>query len=1665
MDHRLNTGKSALAFICLVIILFGTLALLPVMAQPPPQGPAGPGSVESGEASSLLLRPSYTGYIVDNSTAYPYFVIRSGSGGTDGWTHVSAGLGQNGDYLYAQADNNLKDYVEWHPDLQAGWYEVFVHYVAHPNRRSDAQYIVRHAGGTSTVMVNQQNKNDGTPAVGEEESGWVRLGVYRFQGFYTQDFVRLGDSTTPSGTPTPGYVVADAVKFSPLDVWVDDDLYCPTCYNDGKLWGVNAFTTIQEGTMAVGSLGTINVKPGSYTGAVTLTKQITLASTGGAASTSISVTNDSAVQILADNVMVRGFTVKSHTGARGITNRDDASAVFQPVVGVKVLNNIVHSFQNGIQFRKARGEISGNQVYGNRVRGIYLREYPTASPGGFTVLNNVLSGNGNGGSDHDIRLEDVYTGTLVMSNTITGGMSEACILVYNEAGSVELTGNTLNACSEGVLILQDGGTAIIQQVKLQRNTITGGGTGVRVRRISGTSSLREVIIGGSAAAANRIYGNTSYELRLTGYGANITATYNYWGWCNLRDIENEIYHEFDSAPLGLVTYEPALCVPWSLTMGSWPTVIPGDGVSTATITATVLDGAGQPVPAGTMVGLTTTLGSIAGGYAEAESPDVVTSGVWGWGADAHASGGAYGCTNDPTAVAHWEFYGSAVSFIYVKDVGGGLADVYVDNMSTPVKTIDMSSAFPGGEWGVEEVIKTGLSATGVHSIEVRMNAASPGPIWADAFRAGGTVGANGQLLATLRSTPISNTATIWGSVYNGRIILAATPPTVYPFLMEHAHVTFMGSDVWVRKSASVGTVSPGKEITYTITYGNLGAAVATGTVVTDALPDGFLLVRTRSTPTLPAYTVIPPLTYTWPVGNLAPGATGVITLVAKPDPAYSWPSTPELRTNVALIDTQIFDGAAGNDGWGETVSVVPNPPAVITVTAFPTEIMADGVSTAVITAEVKDMYHHPVLDGTAVNMVTSLPGTVFLPGGTASFSGVTLGGLVVTTLQGGTVAGTTFITATSGTAKGAGRVQVLALEPYSVTITANPMVIPVSHGNISTTLRVTVTDIYANLVSGAAVTLTTDAGSLRAPNGATGTGVVITTSNGFGTGWLASTETVMTATVTAEITTTGRPTATVQVYFKPGLPYTITSAAFPASAMVCGGEAVVTATISDEFGNLVEDGTEVNFNIVQGERGDAYPRLTSTVNGIATTVVRTKSYMFGQPYLDVYILARRETRRVDWQHRLTLLVGLADSVAFRFTPTPSANGPDSIVEARVRDCAGNNVANGTVVTFTVGAGALISPTVTTTDGGFAYSSLRCGCTVGPLNVSAEADGRTFSTVVVIEPGIPDRVSLSISPTDIMNCGGTAVVTGTVRDVCNNLVRDNTPVLLTPQYGMVSLSQYLLFTKNGIVTATVRANQNKRIEPPYWPSGLEQIIGTSGTAMPGFVNLNVRPGAASIILVSVDPAEIPLNGDVNGYNITVVANVQDCSTTPVEDGTTIRLKTDKGLFLESGNWFVDLTTLNGLVTATLTSQSVAGTVVISGTSGSAVGTAKAYFKPGDPWLLEVWAYPPTIVAGGHTSTQVTARVFDEYHNDVGSGVTVTFVTDYGHFQDGNSMYTTTTALDGMAFAILTSDVVPHTALVRAITPNYRQGYTYVFFTEPPVYHYLNLPLITRRRFMP
>ena len=126
---------------------------------------------------------------------------------------------------------------------------------------------------------------------------------------------------------------------------------------------------------------------------------------------------------------------------------------------------------------------------------------------------------------------------------------------------------------------------------MQGNSITGGTLGILAGRDPGAvCTTRQLLVGGSVANANSIYSNGTVagndELRLDRYNSPVDATYNDWGVCTLREIEDEIYHDWDWGPNDVVTYEPALCVPYTITVEAAPTSLPADGASTATITAT-----------------------------------------------------------------------------------------------------------------------------------------------------------------------------------------------------------------------------------------------------------------------------------------------------------------------------------------------------------------------------------------------------------------------------------------------------------------------------------------------------------------------------------------------------------------------------------------------------------------------------------------------------------------------------------------------------------------------------------------------------------------------------------------------------------------------------------------------------------------------------------------------------------------------------------------------------------------------------------------------------------------------------------------------------------------------------------------------------------------------
>jgi len=130
--------------------------------------------------------------IVDNADAN--FTLLSGT-----WTTGAYGTPYGADYnwSYSSGGGGSPGEAEWRPNLPtAGTYEVTIWYVQGTNRAVDAPFTVYHAGGSTTIDVNQQTNGE----------TWFSLGSYSFSAG-TSGYVRLG-------TDASAYVViADAVRF------------------------------------------------------------------------------------------------------------------------------------------------------------------------------------------------------------------------------------------------------------------------------------------------------------------------------------------------------------------------------------------------------------------------------------------------------------------------------------------------------------------------------------------------------------------------------------------------------------------------------------------------------------------------------------------------------------------------------------------------------------------------------------------------------------------------------------------------------------------------------------------------------------------------------------------------------------------------------------------------------------------------------------------------------------------------------------------------------------------------------------------------------------------------------------------------------------------------------------------------------------------------------------------------------------------------------------------------------------------------------------------------------------------------------------------------------------------------------------------------------------
>lgn len=122
---------------------------------------------------------------------------------TPGQRHLRLTDQANG-YVIADAvmavpeDAPMANSAIWTPVLtEAGTYDVFARWSAHPNRASNAPYTIRHQTGETTVLANQQ-QNGGQ---------WQLLG--RFDLAPGQATITLTDDAN-------GYVIADAIQLTQI---------------------------------------------------------------------------------------------------------------------------------------------------------------------------------------------------------------------------------------------------------------------------------------------------------------------------------------------------------------------------------------------------------------------------------------------------------------------------------------------------------------------------------------------------------------------------------------------------------------------------------------------------------------------------------------------------------------------------------------------------------------------------------------------------------------------------------------------------------------------------------------------------------------------------------------------------------------------------------------------------------------------------------------------------------------------------------------------------------------------------------------------------------------------------------------------------------------------------------------------------------------------------------------------------------------------------------------------------------------------------------------------------------------------------------------------------------------------------------------------------------
>ncbi len=642
-------------------------------------------------------------------------------------------------------------------------------------------------------------------------------------------------------------------------------------------------------------------------------------------------------------------------------------------------------------------------------------------------------------------------------------------------------------------------------------------------------------------------------------------------------------------------------------------------------------------------------------------------------------------------------------------------------------------------------------------------------------------------------------------------------------------------------------------------------------------------------------------------GNVAAGFNGTVVLSDVTGSLSPTVSDSFVNGVLASQTVSITVARADRPIWAisGTIQSASNPFTVthnlaVSLALAPQNGIVQAGSTLTYSAVATDGFGNS-WDATAEVTFTTSGGNSFLgtPPGNNVFSATVAGTWPVTGTiagQGGPVVATTAVTVTPGPAVS------LTIAPRGAVVVAGDRV----------TYTAVATDGFGNSWDATAgVTFTTSGGNsfLGTPPG----------------------NKVFSATVagTWPVTgTLGAATDGTTVTVRPGPVAALALAPVP-DPQTAGVAFGLTVTATDGFGNVVDDfaGT---LNLTDTTGTLAPTTWSSWAGGVANpSVTVTRAWVADR--ITVSLAATPTILAVS--NPFTVVANVPAVVVYS-VPSSLRVCESAPVTATVTDAWNNPVADGTVVTFNATIGLVFAESggttyVTQTVGGVARATLVAGTLSGSAATWAQAGSANsgLQTVNIITPGLPASVALVVAPA-VLEVGGTAQITATVRDCAANPVTDGTLVdfALAPALGTVSPDP--AFTTNGVATAAFTAGTTPGTA----------VLTATVNSLVATATLTLVPGAPYTLTLAVHPTTLVADGTSTAA---VTATVTDRFGNPVADGTLVDFALAPALGTVSPDPAV---TTNGVATAAFTAGTVTGTAVLTATAGSAVATATITLVP-------------------------------------------------------------------------------------------------------------------------